>query len=1052
MNTPRVLVFAPHPDDEVIGCGGLLAALRDADARVRVIVVSDGLLGLPPGTDTGLRKNECLAGLAILGVADVAFWDFPDGHVPQSGNILSRYREEASTFQPDVILLPAPTEGHADHRRVTRGVIRALEGQWHGLLRFYETMQLIPQGNAIEDISEHIEKKLAALAAHQSQAVSYDYASHVQGLSALRGATIGAAAAECFLAFEWDGSRQNFFENRPLISVIIRASRMSMLRHALASLLAQTYDQIQVVLVWHGEGEPDLSGFECLEIDWLQGEASRARNLNLGLAAAHGEFIAFLDEDDIFLPDHLALLLVELRANNRNDIAHSRCALIACRQEGEAVIAEKEIEVLGQAVKPGRLLIGNTMPFNSLLFRASIFRGLAFDESLEAYEDWDMLIRLERAGHHFAFVDEKTCEYRLYDVHSLEESHQRKGYQAWRARIMDKVAKDLRPEELERLATLIDNLESGQRQLEGRLEEKNASTQNLTRQLEQSNVALDYASAAARLIGLPLAGRTAVSALAGQALAQVEMPLFSLIVPVCDTPPDILAETLQSVFNQHFPGWELCVVDDASTRADTLEALKGLRATHGHDKRFRFARRDERGGIVAASRDAYAMSRGRYIAFLDHDDRITPEALLEVALLVLAEPETALVYTDSNRIDIQGQILDEYHKPEWSPETLLHLNYVNHLTVVRRDRFDTAGGLRPGFDGSQDWDMLLRLSRILSPNEIRHLPKPLYDWRATVDSLAYRDDSKPYAMDAAIRAMREHIEALGIANANVEINPDGPGLDVQWDGSLQTVQIIIPTHSNAAGLAKCIEGLKQTDYPNFTVTVVDNRASLPEMRELLSDIGTLPGFTVIEDQRPFNWAAINNAAAARNDAPWLLFLNDDVELPDPAWLRRMVRYLDLPEVGAVGATLTYGNGDLQHNGIITDPEWVASNITNRGVKQQLTMNRNVSAVTGACMLTRRDVFNACGGFDERFAVSYNDVDYCLHLRKLGYRIVQATDARAVHHESRSRGHNDTPEKKQQWQQELELMRNKWGGMLEERLHPSYRAHFIGTRILSLTRD
>jgi GT2 family glycosyltransferase len=400
-----------------------------------------------------------------------------------------------------------------------------------------------------------------------------------------------------------------------------------------------------------------------------------------------------------------------------------------------------------------------------------------------------------------------------------------------------------------------------------------------------------------------------------------------------------------------------------------------------------------------------------------------------------------------------GTLLHEYRKPDWSPETLLHLNYINHLSVIRRDSFEKAGGLRPGFDGSQDWDIWLRLSR-LPGFSVAHVPKCLYDWRASEHSVAYSSESKPYALNAACTAVKEHLTAKGLKAVDTQPAQEGVGVRSLWQAPCLPLTAIILTHRNPDDLAVLLSDLKAQDYPSLSVCLVANRVTDPKTLELLEQAKSEPGWSVIEDNRPFNWAALNNAAARTVDTPWLLFLNDDVSLPHPDTLRDLTHYLSLdPAIAIVGTRLHFpaqeGNG-VQHDGIITDPVWVASDLrdehasSNEGIRTP----RNVSAVTGACLLTRKAVFAACDGFDERLAVSYNDVDYCLHARRLGYRIVQASDVLAIHAHSRTIGFIAPGSPAfLQWEEEKKLMQNKWGTFLSDPHRLQYNRAFAGLRIV-----
>lgn len=1051
MTAERILVFAPHPDDEIIGCGGYLAIKQAEKSAVRVIIVSDGALGLLPTQQFQplLRQQESRHGLSILQVKDVQFWHYRDGSIPLGGEIIASYLQAVLDFRPSLIMLPAPSENHPDHRRVTRGVLQALEGKWAGDLWFYETTQPMPVINTVIDISASIETKLQALAAHASQLAQFDYAGHCKSLAQVRGIASGRPYGEAFLVFPWDGSAQNFFETRPLISIIVRANDRQILSHALASLTAQEYDQIEVILVWFGDVLPELPAFDRLDIRIVTGKRNRGYNLNAGIAEARGEYIGFLDQDDVVYSMHLALLLAEMQGRAEVDVAHSGCRVVSCRRNGASVEIISEVEIMNRAADAGRLLIGNLIPNHALLFRAQIFRTLHFDETLEAYEDWDFLAQLTLAGYRFSQVDEVTCEYRLYsdgECLSLKQAHQKQGYLGSEDQVYARLVSQFNASHLKTLASLVLRLEQSEQALTTRLNKARQSIAELEAQIQEKDDWQDLLKRALPAIGIDKVAKRGLAELIGKSLAAEK--LFSLIIPVYNTPADILAETLGAIIGQSYPGWELCLVDDASTDPGTLSILDDATNLLQHSGKLRFVRRTERGGIVAATNDALALANAPYVAFVDHDDILYEDALLEIALLLKQGHPYKLIYTDSTMIDLAGRLLHVNRKPDWSPETLCHLNFINHLTVVQRELAIQPDGLAQQYEGSQDWDLLLRIAEQLPASEIHHIRTPLYAWRATEQSLAYRAAAKPEAFAAGMLAVTAHLQRKGLKQVSCIANPNGPGIICAWAAVPRTVEIIVPTHNNLDGLLTCIDGiLTGTDYPFIKLSVIANRCSNPEMQAYLEYLVAEFNINLVIDERPFNWAALNNSVARHSAAELLLFMNDDVEIQSRDWLSLMNRYFELDGIGIVGATLRYPNGGLQHNGIHTDPVWVADNIRSSGAYGELSVTRNVAAATGACLLASRQVFNEVGGFDERFAVNYNDVDFCLAARHIGYRIIQAAEVTLVHHESLSRGKPDTAEKKSQLEQEAALMRDKWGDFLFDPHWAEYEVHAQATRIL-----
>ena len=1047
MKARRILVFSPHPDDEIIGCGGTLALAHANGAKVKVIVITDGEKGLPAHRPPAIRREECITGLELLGIEDVIFWMYPDQSIPLSGSIIDNYRDVVAEFIPDYILLPSPSDTHADHRRVTRGIIKALEGCWKGNLLFYESTQPVLI-NITRDITAVMELKRLALLSHASQMEQYNYEELCVSLARLRGLAVGFEFAEGFLSYFWDGSKQNFFETRPLISVIVRADNLLYLRNALKSLMNQNYDQFEVILVWHGTEKIDLKGFEHLDIQYIDGTGQRSRNLNLGISHAQGEYIAFLDQDDIIYPSHLEILIAQLHGNNAYDIAYTGCKVLHCEmRDGKPYILSEE-GVYNHSYQQGRLIIGNYIPIHSLLFRNTVFRSHKFDETLSAYEDWEMLARLEMAGCQFLHIDSITCEYHLFgrsDL-SLEQIHKNKGYLSEHEVVLSKILKKLSLQNLKHLSDLVSSNESKIYELEKLIDRGQEQLEIRQKELSEYRSIEEFLSNGLKAVRIENRGREGIATMIGRLLSPET--LFSVILPVYNTPADILEETLLSISNQVYTGWELCLIDDASNQRETKQLLSDLKKHEMFRNKLRDMRHKKREGIVPSLNDAVAMARMPYLVFLDHDDLLHKEALLRLAITIKSEKMYSLLYTDSRTIDLTGKPLHIFHKPDWAPDNLLHGNYINHLTVVRRELLNQIGGFREEYEGAQDLDLLLRLSAILKDDDVRHIDMPLYDWRATSDSVAYSGSAKPHIFESARKAIANHLINKKIKKVSVERNPHGIGFSCNWQTREKEIEIIIPTKNNLAGLKSCIEGLfYTTDYPRFSVTVVSNNSNSKNMISYLETLRKKDCIRIIIDNRPFNWSALNNKALAKGSAPIILFMNDDVEVKDRMWLMNMSRYLMLDGVGAVGATLFYPDGSLQHNGIMTDEKFVARNITSWGQKRELTTTRNVSAITGACFLIQRKTLDFAGGCNEDFPRSYNDVDLCLNIRSKGLRIVQAVDAQLIHHEAESCGMLESPEKKEEWERSSALMREKWGKQLQEKYLPSYEIFAAMTKIV-----
>jgi len=509
-----------------------------------------------------------------------------------------------------------------------------------------------------------------------------------------------------------------------------------------------------------------------------------------------------------------------------------------------------------------------------------------------------------------------------------------------------------------------------------------------------------------------------------------ETPLFSVVMPVCDPPIAYLRAAVESVRAQIYPHWELCIADDASTDPDVRTYLLELE----RDPDVRIANRAQRGGIVAATNAALSLARGDYVAFLDHDDTLAPQALYRFAVVAAADPDTGLLYSDEDKIgDDPAQRFDPYFKPDWSPETLLAKMYIGHLLAIRRSLVESAGGMRPAFEGSQDYDLVLRVTELT--DRIVHVPDILYHWRAHRGSAAAAPDAKPYALDAAMAALRETLVRRGEPGSVEMVDGRSGRYRVRFARRVdEPVTIIIPTRDKPAVLARCLASIfERSTYARFEVLLVDNGSVASETALLIARWRAKEPqrFHVLRDERPFNFSALNNAAVRACAAPVVVFLNNDTEVLAPDWLEAMLEYAQRPQIGAVGSLLLYPDGRVQHAGVVIGIGGLAGHIFKRfrasagGYYDALKTVTNYSAVTAACLMVRREAFERAGGFDETLPVAWNDVDLCLRLRAAGYRNVYLPHVRLVHHESHSRGLDTDPRQVARNAGEVERLRDRW---------------------------
>lgn len=515
----------------------------------------------------------------------------------------------------------------------------------------------------------------------------------------------------------------------------------------------------------------------------------------------------------------------------------------------------------------------------------------------------------------------------------------------------------------------------------------------------------------------------------------IERPLLSVVMPVHNPPLEFLNQAIGSVLDQAYENWELCLADDGNTDPLVKSTLK--RWTD-QDPRIRMVIREENGNISRATNSGAELARGEYLVLLDQDDEITPDALAEVGLYLAANPGTDILYSDDDKIDLNGRRYDPQFKPDWSPELLLSYMYFSHLFVIRRRLFLDLQGMRVGFEGSQDYDLALRASE--NTKRVGHIPKILYHWRALPTSTASSASAKPKSLDAGRRAVQDAFDRRGIQGEVFQpdwaVKANCGIFSHRFPDEGPRVAIIIPTRNNVAVLKTGVESIKKTTYRNYEVVIVDNESDDPSTLDYLSGTSHRV-LRVGNPEKVFSFAAINNRAVEQLNADYVLFLNNDTEVITPEWLTQMVGYLKMPGVGAVGGRLLLPDGRIQHAGVVggyyngmVGPAFKLLSSHDNGYLSYTRVTRNYSAVTAACMLTPRALFLELGGFDEKhFGVAYNDVDYCQRLLAAGYRVVYSPGAELVHHEGYSRGLIGNPN-------ESASYRKKYGRMIDPYYNPN----------------
>jgi glycosyltransferase involved in cell wall biosynthesis len=526
------------------------------------------------------------------------------------------------------------------------------------------------------------------------------------------------------------------------------------------------------------------------------------------------------------------------------------------------------------------------------------------------------------------------------------------------------------------------------------------------------------------------------------------LPLISILVPVYNTDETWLRKCLDSVLAQLYPHWELCIADDASTAPHVRCVLEEYMAADG---RIRVLFREANGHISAASNTALSLATGVYVALLDHDDELTPDALYEVVSLINRQPDTDMIYSDEDKIDAQGRRHSPFFKPDWSPDTFLSLMYTCHVGVYRTALVRQIGGFRMGFEGSQDYDLVLRLTE--HTEEIRHIPRVLYHWRSIPASSAANFQSKNYAQDAALQAIREALQRRG---EDALVEPiDGLSGRYRVRYRLQgrpLVSIIIPTRDLSALLENCLKSIfNKTAYDRFEVIIVDNGSREPETLDLFRRWTQKEPdrFRVVPFPIPFNFPALINEGVRNAGGDLVLLLNNDIEVVSEDWLTEMAAQAMRPRVGAVGAKLLYPDDTVQHGGVVLGIGGIAGHshkyFSNErpGYFDRLRITANYAAVTAACLMIKKERLLDVGGFDEALPVAFNDVDFCIRLLKTGYYNLCLTHLKIYHHESITRGPEDTIAKQVRFRGEIDLMEARWGSLLKN--DPFYSPHLTRFR-------
>lgn len=508
-------------------------------------------------------------------------------------------------------------------------------------------------------------------------------------------------------------------------------------------------------------------------------------------------------------------------------------------------------------------------------------------------------------------------------------------------------------------------------------------------------------------------------------------PLISIVTPLYNTPKEFFIDYIDSIKNQTYSNWEVCLVDASS---EELEYIKDIVE---NDEKIKYRKLEKNNGISENSNEAIKMASGEFITLIDHDDVIAPNALFEIVEVLNKTLETDFIYSDEDKFE--GNLENRFYpffKPDFSPDFLRSNNYICHLSCIRTSLINEIGGFRKEFDGAQDYDLFLRISE--KTNKIIHIPKVLYHWRVHNLSTAQNMDTKMYAIEAGRKAIQEHCNRIGL-QADVE-NKNPLGLyrvktKVQGE---PLISIIIPNKDSFKYLKTAIESIEKSTYKNYEIIIVENNSEKKNIFRYYDIIQKNPKIKVVYyKEKGFNFSKINNFGVTYANGEYVLLLNNDIKVITPNWLEEMLALCQREEVGIVGAKLLYKDKTVQHAGVVLGMGGIAGHVNRTisdkspGYYGRVKIINNYSAVTAACLMTKKELYKKVEGLDEDFKVAFNDVDYCMKIRKLNKLVIYTPYAKLYHYESKSRGYEDTPEKKKRFEGEIKLFEKKWKKELEQ---------------------
>ena len=819
-------------------------------------------------------------------------------------------------------------------------------------------------------------------------------------------------------------------KQKPLVSIVIATrDRIDLLKNCIDSIRKKTdYLNYEIIIVDNGsEDRKTLDYFQEIKQSGIagvfrdEGDFNFSRLNNLGVQHANGEYILLLNNDievesQAWLSEMVALAIQpEIGCvGARLWYPHGRL------QHGGVILGLGGFAAHAHRGMPrehagyyGRGGLSHTMSAVTaacLLVRKSIYNevgGLDEEHLAIGYNDVDFCLKVRSLGYRNLLCAEAD----LIHHESASRGEDLSGEKLSRFRREGHVLRS-------RWGNLLDN--------------DPAYNPNLTSAAEDFGIAWPPRELFLRT------GRRIYQESIFPLQKQEKKPVISVILPTYNTGISLLKNAIESVINQTYPYWELCISDDCSPNQEVQSLIKSYAAK---DSRIKVSFRTKNGHISEASNSALELASGDWVAFLDHDDLLALNALHHVVVAIMANPNLGMIYSDEDKIDEEGNRFDPHFKSDWNPALFFSQNYICHLTVIRRHIVHKVGGLRIGVEGSQDYDLILRCLPFLQAHQIHHIPKILYHWRAISGSTASAASEKSYSTAAGIKALTDYFAAQKV-KVKVKVKnglyPNTYNVVYPIPDPSPLVSLVIPTRDQCKITKDCVCSiLSKTTYKNFEIILVDNGSSQRDALKFFQEIQKADNrVKVLKYNKPFNYSAINNFAVMHCGGSVVGFVNNDIQVVSPDWLAEMVSHASRAEIGCVGAKLFYTDGRIQHAGVILGIGGVAGHShkyfpgDHPGYFTRLKLTQNLSAVTAACLLVRRSVFLEVNGFEENhLAIAFNDIDLCLKVREAGYRNLWTPYAELYHHESVSRGHEDSPEKIQRFESEARHMKEKWGEKL-----------------------